>query len=120
MKLGVALTVKIAVILGTRPDIIKTTPIIEEIRKTQNKLCLIHSGQHYDYDMSDIFLRSLSLPSPDHFLNAKSKSQGGQTARVIINCEKVLAKENPHVVLVLGDTNTALGASMPQANFYCL
>jgi UDP-N-acetylglucosamine 2-epimerase (non-hydrolysing) len=103
---------KLAAIVGTRPDIIKMQPIIKCIEERNHILCFIHTGQHYDFNMSDVFLRNLQLPKPDYFLNTGSKSQCVQIGRVISRCETVLRKANPDGVLLLGDTNSALGAAI--------
>lgn len=104
---------KVSIILGTRPELIKMQPIIEEIKKRESFECMFtHTGQHYDLGMSDVFIRELELPEPDTFLNVRSGSQGYQTARIIARCERVLRRERPEIVLVEGDTNSALGASI--------
>jgi UDP-N-acetylglucosamine 2-epimerase (non-hydrolysing) len=103
---------KLAAILGTRPDIIKMQPIIRRIQKSNHAIFLIHTGQHYDFNMFDVFLSNLELPKPDYFLNAGSTSQSIQIGRVISRCETVFRKVKPDGVLVLGDTNSALGAAI--------
>lgn len=103
---------KIAVCVGTRPEIIKMQPIIKEIQKSKHELVFIHTGQHYDFEMSDVFIKELQLPKPDFFLNVKSGSQGAQTARVIARCESILKTEKPDITLIEGDTNSALGAAI--------
>ena len=104
---------KVAVIVGTRPEIIKMQPVIKEV-KTRNdlKLFFIHTGQHYDWNMSNLFLKELELPQPNVFLNVKSGSHATQTARIIARSENVLKKERPNIILVEGDTNSALGAAL--------
>lgn len=106
--------IRIAVVVGTRPEIIKMQPIIKKIIEYRNdlELIFIHTGQHYDENMSDIFIKELKLPQPDFFLNVKSGSHGAQTARIIARSEIVLKKEMPNLVLVEGDTNSALGAAL--------
>ena len=105
----------ICVVFGTRPEIIKMQPVISEIKKRNHKLLLIHTGQHYDEMMSDVFIKELKIPKPDHYLKVKPTSQGAQTGEIISLCEKVLISEKPHLILVLGDTNSALGASIAAA-----
>lgn len=104
---------KVTVIVGTRPELIKMQPIIKEI-KTRNELelLLIHTGQHYDWNMSGLFIKELEMPQPDVFLNVKSCTHGAQIARIIARSERVLRKKRPNIVLVEGDTNSALGASL--------
>jgi UDP-N-acetylglucosamine 2-epimerase (non-hydrolysing) len=104
--------IKIASIVGTRPEIIKMQPIIKEIQKSKHDLNFIHTGQHYSFNMSNIFIDDLDLPQPNYFLNVKSGSQGVQTSRIIAKCEKLLKSEKPDIVLVQGDTNSALGAAI--------
>ncbi|MDR3291594.1 MAG: UDP-N-acetylglucosamine 2-epimerase (non-hydrolyzing) [Methanobrevibacter sp.] len=99
---------KIVLMFGTRPEIIKMAPIIDEVFKKSLKLILIQSGQHYDYEMSDQFFEDLKLPSPDYNLSVGSGKHGEQTGKMMERIEKVLIEEKPDVVLVHGDTNTAL------------
>ena len=104
---------KVSVILGTRPELIKMQPVIREILdRSSFEFVFVHTGQHYDWNMSSVFIEELELPEPDMFLNVKSGSQGSQTARIIARSEKVLKKERPDVILVQGDTNSALGAAI--------
>lgn len=104
---------KIAVTVGTRPEIIKMQPIIKELQ-TRNafELLFVHTGQHYDRNMSDVFIEELELSQPDIFLNVKSPSPGTQMARIIGRFERTLRKEQPDMVLVLGDTNSAFGCAV--------
>jgi len=108
---------KIAVVVGTRPEIIKMQPIVKELekRKTELKLLFIHTKQHYDWNMSGAFLNELLLPKPDIFLNVGPGSHGVQTARILARCEKVFKKEKPDLILVEGDTNSALGSALAAA-----
>ena len=103
---------KIAAFVGTRPEIIKMQPIIKEIQKSEHELVFVHTGQHYDFSMSDIFLNELELPKPNYFLNVKSVSQGIQTGNIIAKSESILRRVRPDIVLVQGDTNSALGAAI--------
>jgi len=104
---------KVSVILGTRPELIKMQPVFREIRNRSSfELVFVHTSQHYDWNMSDVFIKELKLPKPNIFLNAGSGSQGYQTARIIARSERVLKKERPDIVLVEGDTNSALGAAV--------
>jgi UDP-N-acetylglucosamine 2-epimerase (non-hydrolysing) len=103
---------KITVVVGTRPEIIKMQPIIKEIQNSKHEFIFIHTGQHYDFMMSEIFVNELELPKPDYFLSVKSASQGAQTGEIIARCEGILKNENPDIVLVQGDTNSALGAAI--------
>ena len=103
---------KIAVVLGTRPEIIKMAPIIDEIVNRDIELCLIHTGQHYDKEMSDNFFRDLEIPAPDYNINVGSGSHGKQTGLMMKGIEEVLMDEKPDIVLVQGDTNAVLAGAL--------
>jgi UDP-N-acetylglucosamine 2-epimerase len=103
---------KIANFVGTRPEIIKMQSVMKEIQMSGHELIFIHTGQHYHFNMSDIFIDQLDLPKPNHFLNVKSASQGVQTGKIIGRCERILETEKPDIVLIEGDTNSALGAAI--------
>lgn len=103
---------KLAVVVGTRPEIIKMQPVINEIEKRGHDLVFIETGQHYDFIMSHIFIRELKLRRPNYSLTVNSRSQGNQTADIIRKSEAVLQKEKPDMVLVEGDTNSAFGAAL--------
>jgi UDP-N-acetylglucosamine 2-epimerase (non-hydrolysing) len=102
-------------ILGTRPEIIKLSPLIRLCRKRQIPFKVIHSGQHYSYDMDRVFFKELDLPKPDYRLDIRSKApymQGEHTGRMLIEIEKILLKDMPKAVIVQGDTNTVLAGAM--------
>jgi UDP-GlcNAc3NAcA epimerase len=103
---------KFCVIVGTRPQIIKTQPIINEILKTNSKLSIIHTGQHYDFKMSQSFFNELDIRKPDLNLNIKPKSSSQQLGEIIMKLEKPLSKIDPDIVIVPGDTKSALGAAL--------
>ena len=103
---------KIAVVLGTRPEIIKMAPIIDEIVNRDIDLCLIHTGQHYDKEMSDNFFKDLEIPSPDYNIHVGSGSHGKQTGLMMKGIEEVLMDEKPDIVLVQGDTNAVLAGAL--------
>jgi len=103
---------KIGVILGTRPEIIKMSPIIRECKKRGIDYFTLHSGQHYSYEMERIFFEELELPLPKYNLEVGSGSQANQTGKIMIGIEKVLEDERPDVVLVQGDTNTVLAGAL--------
>ncbi|WP_459202399.1 non-hydrolyzing UDP-N-acetylglucosamine 2-epimerase [Methanococcus sp. CF] len=102
--------VKIGIILGTRPEIIKMSPVIRELKN--KNFFLIHTNQHYSENMDKVFFEELNLPKPDYNLNIGSGSHGDQTGRMLIEIEKVLLKERPDFVLVQGDTNTVLAGAL--------
>ena len=103
---------KIAVVLGTRPEIIKMAPIIDEIIKREIDLTILHTGQHYDEEMSDNFFRDLEIPAPDYNIHVGSGSHAKQTALMMEGIEGVLIDEKPDIVLVQGDTNAVLAGSL--------
>jgi len=112
---------KVAVVTGTRPELIKMQPIIKEIqRRNSLNLTFLHTGQHYDWDMSNLFIEELGLPKPKLFLNIRSGSHGVQTARIITECERVFKRERADIVLVEGDTNSALGTAFAAAKLKIL
>ena len=103
---------KIATILGTRPEIIKMAPIIDEIAKRGIDQIVLHTGQHYDKEMSDNFFRDLEIPSPDYNIHVGSASHGKQTGLMMKGIEEVLVSEKPDIVLVQGDTNAVLAGAL--------
>lgn len=103
---------KISIVLGTRPEIIKMAPIIDEITKRGIELILIHTGQHYDDEMSDNFFKDLEIPKPDFNIHVGSGSHGKQTGLMMEGIEKILIEEKPDIVLVQGDTNAVLAGSL--------
>jgi len=98
---------KILTILGTRPEIIRLSLIIPKLDKTCKHI-LVHTGQNFDINLNDIFFQQLKLRKPDYFLGVKATTFGEQIGRMFIEGEKVLCKEKPDRVLILGDTNSGL------------
>jgi UDP-N-acetylglucosamine 2-epimerase (non-hydrolysing) len=105
---------RIAYVVGARPNFVKMAPVISELRRRipDGRHALIHTGQHYDRLMSDIFLEELGVPAPDHMLGVGSASHAVQTARVMERIEPVLEEERPDLVLVPGDVNSTLAATL--------
>lgn len=103
---------KIATVLGTRPEIIKMAPIIDEISKRGIDQIILHTGQHYDEEMSDNFFRDLEIPAPDYNIQVGSGTHGRQTGLMMQGIEEVLLEEKPDIVLVQGDTNAVLAGAL--------
>lgn len=103
---------KVAVIVGTRPEIIKMASLIKILRKEGIEHNIIHTGQHYDRNLSEVFFEELNLPRADVFLDVGSGTQAEQTAKALVKIEKALSEIKPDVVLVEGDTNTVLAGAL--------
>ncbi len=103
---------KIATILGTRPEIIKMAPIIDEISKRDIDQIVLHTGQHYDKEMSDTFFKDLDIQTPDYNIHVGSGTHGKQTGLMMKGIEEVLLDEKPDIVLVQGDTNAVLAGAL--------
>ncbi len=103
---------KTSIILGTRPEIIKMFPIIREYERLGLEYFILHTGQHYSYNMDRVFFEQLQLPDAKYNLDAGSGSHAEQTGKMLIGIEKVLKEERPDVVLVEGDTNTVIAGAL--------
>jgi UDP-N-acetylglucosamine 2-epimerase (non-hydrolysing) len=104
--------VKIAVVVGTRPEIVKMAPIVRACQARGVPFSLLHTGQHYSFEMDGVFFRELGLPAPDVNLEVGSGTQVYQVAAVLSGMDRVLADLRPDVVLVEGDTNSVLAAAI--------
>jgi len=102
-------------LVGARPQIIKEAVLHLEFRKRGIREILVHSGQHYDYNMSDVFFEVLGIRKPDYNLGVGSDTHARMTARIMMAFEEVLLKERPDVVIVYGDTNTTLAGALTAA-----
>jgi UDP-N-acetylglucosamine 2-epimerase (non-hydrolysing) len=109
---------KIATILGTRPEIIKMAPIIAEIDRRGIDQIVLHTGQHYDKEMSDNFFRDLEIPTPDYNIHVGSGTHGKQTGLMMKGIEEILLDEKPDIVLVQGDTNAVLAGALVAAKLH--
>ena len=111
---------KLFLVAGARPNFMKIAPIIRELEARNSKLKatdgieykLVHTGQHYDYEMSQAFFDDLEIPKPDYFLDAGSGSHAEQTAGIMVTFEKVCKQERPDLVVVVGDVNSTLACSV--------
>ena len=102
----------VALVIGTRPQIVKSAPIIKEAARRNLDMDIIHTGQHYDYALSRAFFNELELPDPVVNLGVGSGSHGWQTGRMLIELEKAFTELRPDVVLVPGDTNSTLAGAL--------
>lgn len=105
---------KIVTVLGTRPEIIRLSLIIKKLDQYTEKHTLVHTGQNFTYSLSDVFFKELGLRKPDYYLNKRQLSLGEQLGVMFSELEKILQKERPDKVLVLGDTNSALSAVLAE------
>ena len=103
---------KISIILGTRPEIIKMSPVIRECENQGLDYFILHTGQHYSYNLDKIFFEDLELPKPKYNLDVGSGSHAEETGKMLVGIEKILKEEKPDVVLVEGDTNTVLAGAL--------
>lgn len=105
---------KAALVVGARPQFIKSAPLVQELGRFF-EMILIHTGQHFDFSMSEIFFEELQLPPPDYHLDARGGTHGLQTGRMLSGLDSVLSFEQPDVVVVVGDTNSTLAGALAAA-----
>lgn len=108
------MAIKVINVIGTRPNYMKMAPLIEEMKKYPREFCplLVHTGQHYDKEMCHFFFDDLKMSLPDINLEVGSGSHAGQTAAIMLRFEKVLTREKPDVVVVVGDVNSAFACAL--------
>lgn len=108
---------KIVYVVGARPNFVKMAPVVAALRARLPAAAhvIVHTGQHYDKAMSDVFVDQLGMPQPDHLLGAGSGTHAQQTARVMERLEPILEEERPDLVIVPGDVNSTLAASLVAA-----
>ncbi|MBM3149980.1 MAG: UDP-N-acetylglucosamine 2-epimerase (non-hydrolyzing), partial [Chloroflexi bacterium] len=119
---------KLILAAGARPNFMKIAPLVHAIEKHNSSLnlnlnrnlvyILVHTGQHYDYEMSQVFFEDLELPRPDMHLGVGSGTHAEQTGKVMVQFEKVLLQEKPDVVVVVGDVNSTLAAALAAVKLY--
>ena len=104
---------KIIIVAGARPNFMKIAPIFHQLKNNISiNPILVHSGQHYDQKMSDVFFKDLDIPQPDYNLDVRSGSHAQQTAKIMISFEDVCLKEKPDLVIVVGDINSTFACAI--------
>ena len=112
---------RIITIIGARPQIIKSSAISRAIRthfSDKMEEIIVHTGQHYDENMSEIFFEEMGIPLPNYNLNVGSGSHGAQTGKMIEGLETIFLKENPTAILVYGDTNSTIAGALAASKIH--
>lgn len=102
---------KIVTVIGARPQLIKVALLSRELKKHFDEL-IVHTGQHYDYEMSKVFFEQLTIPEPDYNLGVKEENEIHQIRSMMIKLEKIFLTENPGLIMLIGDTNSTLAAAL--------
>lgn len=111
---------KIIIVVGARPNFMKAAPVFIEFKKYKEiDPLLIHTGQHYDNNLSKVFFDDLKLANPNFYLGVGSGTHSVQSAKVMIEFEKILVEQNPHLVMVVGDVNSTLACALAAAKYRC-
>ena len=105
----------IFLVAGARPNFVKLAPLHAALSEKTSNIDIVHTGQHYDYKMSEVFFEELSIPNPDHFLGIGSDTQSRQTARIMMSFEDLCRERKPEIVVVFGDVNSTLACSIVSA-----
>ena len=102
----------VCLIVGARPNFMKIAPVARAFQDSNMNYKIVHTGQHYDYNLSKVFFENLSIPEPDFFLEVGSASHAVQTAKVMVEFEKLCLDQNPDLVLVFGDVNSTIACAL--------
>ena len=102
----------IIVVVGARPNFMKMAPLYSELKKRNLNALLVHTGQHYDQNMSNIFFEELGMPKPDIYLGVGSETHAKQTAKIMIDFELVCIENKPQRVIVAGDVNSTIACAL--------
>jgi len=111
---------RVAIVVGTRPEIVKMSPVVGECEKRSVDYVLVHSNQHYSYEIDRVFFEELGLREPDYNLGVGSGSHAEQTGRMLAGMENVFVREKPDIVLVEGDTNTVLAGALAATKLHIM
>lgn len=109
---------KLLSIVGARPQFIKAAVLSRSLKKTDHTEVLVHTGQHFDHNMSEIFFEELEIPKPNYNLGISGGSHASMTSRMLLELENVMLKENPDMVILYGDTNSTLAGALAAAKLF--
>lgn len=109
---------KVLTVIGARPQFIKASVVSRELKNAGINEIILHTGQHFDHNMSEIFFDELNIPQPDYLLNINGGSHGSMTGEMLKEIEKIIISESPALVLVYGDTNSTLAGALAAAKLH--